>query len=87
VNEAALAADLDNNWEVLAEPVQTVMRLYGVESPYEKLKELTRGRKIDAEGMRAFVATLDIPQEAKERLAALTPASYIGRAAELAKAI
>merc|ERR1719198_2432357 len=62
VNEAALAADLDNNWEVLAEPVQTVMRLYGVESPYEKLKELTRGRKIDAEGMRAFVATLDIPQ-------------------------
>ncbi|EOD21846.1 hypothetical protein EMIHUDRAFT_458298 [Emiliania huxleyi CCMP1516] len=79
--QAALAADLDNNWEVLAEPVQTVMRLYGVES------ELTRGRKIDAEGMRAFVATLDIPQEAKERLAALTPASYIGRAAELAKAI
>jgi len=87
VNESVLLADLDRNWEVLAEPVQTVMRLYGVESPYEKLKELTRGQKITAEGMRAFVATLDIPEEAKQRLAALTPASYIGKAAELAKAI
>uniref|UniRef100_A0A7S0JI93 Adenylosuccinate lyase n=1 Tax=Calcidiscus leptoporus TaxID=127549 RepID=A0A7S0JI93_9EUKA len=87
VNASNLAADLDANWEVLAEPVQTVMRLYGVESPYEKLKELTRGRRVDAEGMRAFVSTLDIPNDAKERLLALTPASYIGEAAALAKAI
>ena len=87
INEAALAADLDGNWEVLAEPVQTVMRLYAVESPYEKLKELTRGRRVDADGMRAFVTSLDIPADAKERLMALSPASYIGEAAKLAKAI
>lgn len=87
VNAANLAADLDKNWEVLAEPIQTVMRLYGVESPYEKLKALTRGQKITPTGMRAFVESLDIPEEAKARLADLTPASYIGRASELAKAI
>ena len=84
LNEAAVAADLDGNWEVLAEPVQTVMRMHGVESPYEKLKELTRGRRIDAAAMRAFVEKLEIPQEAKDRLLALTPGSYIGVAAKLA---
>jgi adenylosuccinate lyase len=84
VNAAALEADLDRNWEVLAEPIQTVMRVYGVESPYEKLKELTRGRRVDGDGMRAFVETLEVPAEAKERLLKLTPASYIGAAAKLA---
>jgi len=82
-----IAADLDANWEVLAEPVQTVMRLHNVESPYEKLKELTRGKRVDAEGMRAFVETLDIPTDAKQRLLELTPARYIGVAAELARKI
>ena len=84
VNTAALEADLDANWEVLAEPVQTVMRMYGVEAPYEKLKALTRGKRVDAEGMRAFVETLEIPEAAKQRLRELTPASYIGAAAKLA---
>jgi len=86
VNPTALQADLDGNWEVLAEPVQTVMRMYGVESPYEKLKELTRGKRVDAEGMRAFVESLELPDDAKKRLLALTPASYIGEAAKLARA-
>ena len=83
-NEVRIAEDLDAAWEVLAEAVQTVMRRYGVESPYEKLKELTRGRGIDAERMRAFIGTLEIPEEAKAGLLALTPATYIGKAAELA---
>merc|ERR1719300_1368253 len=74
LNEAALQAELDSNWEVLAEPVQTVMRMHGVESPYEKLKELTRGVRVNAEGMRTFVQGLDIPADAKERLLKLTPA-------------
>ena len=81
----ALAADLDANWEVLAEPIQTVMRRYGVPNAYEKLKELTRGHAIDAAGIRAFVDTLDIPQAAKDRLHALTPAAYIGLAESLAQ--
>ena len=81
---ARMAEDLDSAWEVLAEPVQTVMRRYGIEKPYEKLKALTRGSAIDAPKMRAFVETLDIPAEAKARLAALTPATYIGQAEELA---
>ena len=85
VNETALQRDLDANWEVLAEPIQTVMRMHRVESPYEKLKELTRGRRVDAEGMRAFVATLEIPDDAKSRLMELTPGSYIGEAAKLAR--
>ena len=72
---------------MLAEPVQTVMRMHGVESPYEKLKELTRGKRVDADGMRAFVQGLEIPDDAKQRLMQLTPASYIGEAAKLAKAI
>jgi adenylosuccinate lyase len=84
---ARLAADLDANWEVLAEPIQTVMRRYGVEQPYEKLKALTRGRRIEPDALAAFVDTLDIPDEAKARLKALTPATYIGNAAEQARAI
>merc|ERR1719310_1505642 len=87
IDEARLASDLDGNWEVLAEPVQTVMRLYNVESPYEKLKALTRGKRVDAEGMRAFVETLEIPADAKERLMELTPGTYIGAAAKLAREV
>ena len=82
-----LAADLDANWEVLAEPVQTVMRRYGVEEPYEKLKALTRGQRVDAAGMQAFIDTLDIPGEARSNLRALTPARYIGNAIEQARRI
>ncbi len=78
-----LAADLDNNWEVLAEPIQTVMRRYGIDKPYEKLKALTRGHKVNAKIMQDFIATLEIPQEAKNELTNLTPASYIGRAIAL----
>lgn len=87
LNEACLAQELDVNWEVLAEPVQTVMRMHGVESPYEKLKELTRGKRVDAAGMKAFVQGLEIPEDAKNRLLALTPGSYIGHAAKLAREI
>ncbi|KGJ98677.1 adenylosuccinate lyase [Thalassotalea sp. ND16A] len=82
VNEQALLDELDKNWEVLAEPIQTVMRRYGIEKPYEKLKELTRGKRVDAESMRAFIDTLDMPESAKDELKAMTPASYIGRAIE-----
>ena len=82
-----LAADLDANWEVLAEPIQTVMRRYGVEQPYEKLKELTRGRRIGADALAEFVDGLDIPDHAKAVLKALTPAGYIGNAAAQARAI
>jgi adenylosuccinate lyase len=85
VNRAALAADLDEAWEVLAEPVQTVMRRYGVPEPYEKLKALTRGKGITREALQSFVGTLPIPAEAREALLALTPASYVGKAAELAR--
>ena len=87
LNAAALAADLDANWEVLAEPIQTVMRRYGIEKPYEKLKELTRGQRVDAAAMQAFVEKLDLPAEAKQTLMALTPASYIGNAAAQARAV
>jgi len=85
INEHSLAKDLDNTWEVLAEPIQTVMRRYGIEKPYEKLKELTRGQSITADTLKAFVDTLDIPDEAKKELQALTPATYIGNAVEQAK--
>ena len=84
---ARLAADLDANWEVLAEPIQTVMRRYGVERPYERLKELTRGQRIGREDMQGFVAGLEIPEEAKAVLRALTPAAYIGNAGEQARAV
>lgn len=87
INEAVIAADLDNNWEVLAEAVQTVMRRHGIEKPYEKLKELTRGNKLNAEGMREFIAKQDLPEEAKIYLSNLSPATYIGNAAAQAKRI
>ena len=87
VAEAALARDLDANWEVLAEPIQTVMRRYGVEKPYERLKELTRGRAIGQAELVAFIDTLQIPAAAREQLKAMTPASYIGRAEALAKRV
>ena len=87
INAAAMAADLDNNWEVLAEPIQTVMRRYGIEQPYEKLKALTRGQKINAATIREFVESLDMPDAARKELIALTPASYIGNATEQAKKI
>ena len=82
-----MAADLDANWEVLAEAVQTVMRRYGVEEPYEKLKALTRGRRVDEDAMREFIKELEIPNDAKARLLAMTPQSYTGLAAKLAKEI
>ena len=85
LNEARLAEDLDHAWEVLAEAIQTVMRRYGVPHPYEQLKALTRGKGISPETIHEFVSGLDIPQEAKERLMALTPGTYIGKAVELAK--
>ncbi|MDD5227366.1 MAG: adenylosuccinate lyase [Methylococcales bacterium] len=87
LNADALEADLNANWEVLAEPIQTVMRRYGIEKPYEKLKELTRGHRITPEQMRQFVETLEIPAEAKTQLLALTPRSYIGYAEQLAREI
>ncbi|MEJ2531406.1 MAG: adenylosuccinate lyase [Halioglobus sp.] len=87
LNEARLAEDLENSWEVLAEPIQTVMRRYGIEQPYEKLKALTRGQAMSRDVIRAFVAELDIPEGAREALLALTPASYIGNAAAQAEAI
>lgn len=80
VNEQSLLDELDQNWEVLAEPIQTVMRRYGIEKPYEKLKELTRGKRVDGESMREFIAGLELPESAKAELTAMTPASYIGRA-------
>ncbi len=82
-----MAADLDQNWEVLAEPVQTVMRRYGIENPYEQLKELTRGKGISKEALRDFINGLAIPQDAKDRLLAMTPTSYVGLAQKLAKDI
>ncbi len=85
VNEAVLAADLDSAWEVLAEPVQTVMRRYGLPKPYEQLKDFTRGEPITAARMSAFIAQLDIPPQPKAALLALTPASYVGLAATLAR--
>ena len=87
VNHARLAQDLDATWEVLAEPVQTVMRRYGIENPYEQLKELTRGKGISKEALQTFVNGLAIPQDAKDVLLTMTPANYIGIAAQLAKAI
>ena len=86
-NPERLAADLDASWEVLAEAVQTVMRRYGLPEPYEQLKALTRGHGITREALRDFVTQLDLPADAKQRLLALTPASYVGLAPALAKAI
>lgn len=86
-NHANIAADLDRAWEVLAEPIQTVMRRYGIEKPYEKLKELTRGKDINQALIQEFVKTLDLPQEAIDSLLQLTPANYIGNAVAQAKDI
>ena len=87
-NAAQLAQDLDQNWEVLAEPIQTVMRRYGLPNPYEQLKELTRGKGgINKDSLHAFILGLDIPQQAKQALIDMTPATYVGKAAELAKRI
>ena len=87
LNVEALEADLNANWEVLAEPIQTLMRRYGVEKPYEKLKELTRGHRITHEQLQQFIETLDIPAQAKVELSALTPRTYIGYAEKLAREI
>ena len=84
VNEQRTVADLDNSWEVLAEALQTVMRRYGIEKPYEKLKELTRGRAVDQATLKAFLADLDIPDKVKASLGELTPAGYTGNAARQA---
>lgn len=87
INTDAIEADLNANWEVLAEPIQTVMRRYGVEKPYEKLKELTRGQRITPDQLQVFIEKLDIPVEAKATLLALTPRNYTGYAEKLAKEI
>ena len=87
LDAAKLRADLDDAWEVLAEPIQTVMRRHGIADSYEALKALTRGQRIDREGLRAFIATLAIPAADKERLLAMTPASYLGAATALARGI
>ncbi len=87
LNEEALAEDLDNSWEVLAEPIQTVMRRYGVAGAYEKLKEVTRGKTVTAQALHTLIHSLDIPQADKDRLLAMTPGSYTGKAAELAKRV
>jgi len=87
INADLMLADLDANWELLAEPIQTVMRRYGIAKPYEKLKKLTRGQRVSRKKMQAFVAKLEIPEAAKAELMALTPWDYTGKAAELAKRI
>ncbi len=87
INRTRLAEDLNNSWEVLAEPIQTIMRRYNVAEPYEKLKALTRGQTINREVLAAFVETLDIPEHAKQTMRDLTPANYIGNAVDQAKAI
>ena len=87
LNEEALAADLDAAWEVLAEPIQTVMRRYGVQGAYEKLKEVTRGKTVTAADLHGLIQGLEIPQADKDRLLAMTPGSYVGKAAELARRV
>jgi adenylosuccinate lyase len=87
-NPQRLAEDLDNSWEVLAEPIQTVMRRYNIENAYDKLKELTRGKDgINRDSLRNFIQSLDIPAEEKLRLGELSPGTYLGKAAALAKRI
>jgi adenylosuccinate lyase len=87
LNAAALNADLDNAWEVLAEPIQTVMRRYALPEPYEQLKAFTRGQPMTRELMQGFIAKLDLPQAEKDRLLAMTPGDYTGMATELARRI
>jgi len=83
-NPAIIAADLDEAWEVLGEPVQSMMRRYNIENPYEKLKALTRGKQITQSLLKHFIESLDLPESAKAQLLALTPSNYIGLAAQLA---
>ena len=87
LNEEALAADLDASWEVLAEPIQTVMRRFGVAGAYEKLKEVTRGKTVTADALHDLIRSLEIPQAEKDRLLGMTPASYVGKATELARRV
>ncbi len=87
LNAERLAADLDANWEVLAEPIQTVMRKVGMANPYERLKELTRGRRVTAEIMKEFVGSLELPEADKKRLMEMSPASYVGMAEKLARLV
>ena len=87
LNQDALAEDLDAAWEVLAEPIQTVMRRFGVQGAYEQLKEVTRGQRVTPEALHGLIRSLEIPQDEKERLLAMTPASYVGKAAELARRV
>jgi adenylosuccinate lyase len=87
INEAAIVDDLDASWEVLAEPIQTVMRRFGLPQPYEQLKKFTRGEPMTRELMQGFIAKLEIPEAEKQRLLAMTPGSYTGKAAELAKRV
>ncbi len=87
LNEDLMAQDLNSSWEVLAEPIQTIMRRYGIEKPYEKLKELTRGQDISQELIQTFVESLDLPEDARKKLLSLTPAAYIGNAASQAQSI
>ncbi|PIX80700.1 adenylosuccinate lyase, partial [Candidatus Peregrinibacteria bacterium CG_4_10_14_3_um_filter_44_21] len=83
INKAAIRSDLNANWEVLAEPIQTVMRKYKIEGAYEKLKDLTRGKKLDQDAIIAFIDTLEIPDADKKRLRKMTPGTYIGLAGRL----
>jgi adenylosuccinate lyase len=87
INKAAIAADLDSSWEVLAEPIQTVMRRFGLPQPYEQLKKFTRGEAMTRELMQGFIAGLAIPEAEKQRLLDMTPGSYTGKAAELARRV
>jgi adenylosuccinate lyase len=83
VDKSALAAELAEAWELLSEPIQTVMRRFGIENPYEQLKSLTRGHAVDRTAIKDFIAQLEIPETEKKRLLALTPATYLGAAASL----
>jgi adenylosuccinate lyase len=87
VNGTRLAEDLEKSWEVLAEPIQTVMRVHGIPNPYEQLKALTRGKAISAEVLSEFISRLDLPEDIKTQLLGLTPASYTGNAADMARLI
>jgi adenylosuccinate lyase len=87
VDGARMARDLDDNWELLAEPIQTVMRRYGIANSYEQLKALTRGRSVDSRAIAEFIAGLPIPDDARRRLAELSPGRYIGLAARLAREV
>jgi adenylosuccinate lyase len=87
LNRENLQGDLDSSWEVLAEPIQTVMRRYGVQGAYEKLKEVTRGKTVTAEDLHVLIRSLEISEPEKERLLAMTPASYVGMAGELARRV